>query len=51
LQKRGDLTDREINIIQRFIRENYLDMYKTWKSFGGGVFLESELRIKQVAGY
>lgn len=29
---------REINIIQRFIRENYLDMYKTWKSFGGGDF-------------
>ena len=35
LQKRGDLTDRQIHIIQRFIKENYLDMYKTWKAFGG----------------
>lgn len=36
LQKRGDLTDVEINIIQRFIKENYIDMYQTWKNFGGG---------------
>ena len=36
LRKRGDLTDREINIIERFIKENYLDMYKRWKGFGGG---------------
>ena len=38
LKKRGDLTDVEINIIEKFIKENYLDMYKTWKSFGGGDF-------------
>jgi len=38
LQKRGDLTDREINVINRFIRENYLDMYRTWKEFGGKDF-------------
>lgn len=38
MQNRGDLTDREINIIQKFIKENYLDMYKTWKSYGGGEF-------------
>ena len=38
LQKRGDLTDKEINTITRFIRENYLDMYRTWKDFGGGDF-------------
>ena len=24
LQKRGDLTEREINIISRFIKENYM---------------------------
>ena len=36
LQKRGDLTDREINIISKFIKANYLDMYRTWKEFGGG---------------
>ena len=40
LQHRGDLTDREIGIIQRFIKENYLDMYKTWKEFGGKGFYE-----------
>ncbi len=36
LKERGDLTDREISIISRFIKENYLDMYQTWKDFGGG---------------
>ncbi len=38
LKNRGDLTDREINIITKFIKVNYLDMYKTWKDFGGGDF-------------
>ena len=38
LQKKGDLNDREVNVIQRFIAENYLDMYKQWKEFGGGDF-------------
>ena len=38
MQKQGDLTDREASIIQRFIRENYLDMYKMWKDFGGESF-------------
>ena len=28
LQKRGDLTDRQITTISKFIKENYLDMYK-----------------------
>ena len=36
LHKRGDLTDREINIITKFIKANYLDMYRIWKEFGGG---------------
>ena len=35
LQKRGDLTDKEISFITRFIKENYKDMYKMWKEFGG----------------
>ena len=35
LQKKGDLTNRQVNIIERFIKENYLDMYKIWKEFGG----------------
>ena len=38
LQNRGDLTDQQINTISRFIRENYLEMYKDWKDFGGGDF-------------
>ena len=38
MQKQGDLTNREVNIITRFIKENYLDMYKIWKDFGGGDF-------------
>lgn len=40
LKERGDLTDIEINIISRFIKENYLEMYKTWKDFGGGDFFK-----------
>nr|WP_308668251.1 DUF4160 domain-containing protein [uncultured Agathobacter sp.] len=38
LQKRGDLTDKQIRIIEKFIEANYLDMYKTWKDFGGKDF-------------
>lgn len=38
LQKRGDLTDKQIRIIEKFIEANYLDMYKTWKDFGGKNF-------------
>lgn len=41
LQNRGDLTDREINIIQKFIQANYMDMYKTWQTFGGGDFYQN----------
>ena len=38
MQKQGDLIEREENTITRFIKENYLDMYKMWKDFGGGEF-------------
>lgn len=38
MQKRGDLNDSQISKIQKFIKENYLNMYKTWKDFGGGEF-------------
>ena len=38
LKKRGDLTDKQIRIITRFIKENYIDMYKIWKDFGGKDF-------------
>ena len=38
LQKRGDLTDKQIKIIEKFIEANYLDMYKTWKDFSSKDF-------------
>ena len=38
LQDRGDLTSQEINKIRKFIKENYIDMYKYWKEYGGGDF-------------
>lgn len=41
MQKRGDLSDSQISKIQKFIKENYLNMYKTWKDFGGGEFLKN----------
>ena len=45
LQKRGDLTDKEINVIEKFIKLNYQDMYKTWKDFGGGIFSENNINV------
>ena len=40
IKKRGDLTDTETNLIRKFIKENYLSMYKTWKDFGGKDFFQ-----------
>lgn len=40
LEKRGDLKDNQITVIQKFIKENYLDMYQKWKDFGGGDFYQ-----------
>ena len=31
LQERGVLTDREIKRIQEFIKDNYKEMYMTWR--------------------
>lgn len=41
IQKRGTLSDHELNVIKKFIKQNYEDMYKTWKEFGGGDFFEN----------
>ncbi|MBR6021149.1 MAG: DUF4160 domain-containing protein [Kiritimatiellae bacterium] len=38
LRRRGDLTDRQVSLIRKFIQANYLDMYRTWKDFGGEDF-------------
>ena len=40
MQRKGDLTDVEVNIIERFIKANYIDMYKKWKTFGGKDYYE-----------
>ncbi|WP_317415393.1 DUF4160 domain-containing protein [Thermophilibacter provencensis] len=40
LQNRGSLTDRELRIIQRFIKENYREMYLTWSSMSERGFFE-----------
>ena len=32
VHKKGILTDREIRIIQAFIKEHYLEMYELWKT-------------------
>ena len=32
VQHQGRLTDREIRVIQRFIKENYVEMYQKWSS-------------------
>ncbi|MCR5502238.1 MAG: DUF4160 domain-containing protein [Lachnospiraceae bacterium] len=32
VQKRGVLNDREIKVIQRFIKDHYLEMYEMWKT-------------------
>jgi len=32
LQERGVLNDREISKIRAFIKDNYQDMYLTWKN-------------------
>ena len=33
LQKRGRLNDREINIIQEFIKDKYQEMYNKWAEY------------------
>lgn len=30
VQKRGQLTDRELNAIQRYIKKHYQEMYERW---------------------
>ena len=30
MQQRGVLTEHEINVIQKFIKKHYLDMYEKW---------------------
>ena len=40
LQNRGSLTDHELRIIRRFIKENYREMYLTWSSMSDKGFFE-----------
>lgn len=38
VQNKGILTDREIRIIQSFIKDNYQEMYKVWATMGENGF-------------
>ena len=40
VQKKGILSDREIRIIQSFIKEHYLEMYELWKTDSDNGFYE-----------
>lgn len=40
VQKKGILTDREVRIIQEFIKEHYLEMYELWKTDSDKGFYE-----------
>lgn len=35
VERRGQLNDKEIARIQSFIKDNYQDMYLTWRRFSG----------------
>ncbi len=38
VEKTGILKEKEINKIRAFIKDNYEEMFKTWKAFGGTSF-------------
>ena len=40
IQKKGILTDREVRILQIFIKEHYLEMYELWKTDSDNGFYE-----------
>ena len=40
VQKRGMLSEREVRIIQDFIKEHYLEMYELWKTDSDKGFYE-----------
>lgn len=41
VQYKGQLTDREVRIIQRFIKLHYLEMYERWVREGGLDFYQN----------
>lgn len=42
VMERGELSDRDIRKIQRFIADHYQEMYLMWSAFGGGKFFRGE---------
>ena len=42
VQRRGVLSDREISKIQRFIKQNYLEMYEKWSAVSEQGFYRGE---------
>lgn len=42
VQKRGILSDREVRIIQEFIKDHYIEMYELWKTDSDKGFYEGD---------
>lgn len=42
LQNRGIMTDREIRIVQEFIKRNYQEMYLKWAEYSQNGFYKKE---------
>ncbi len=42
IQNKGRLSDREVSIIQKFIKNNYINMYATWRTMSQKGFYGEE---------
>lgn len=42
LQNRGVMTDREIRIVQEFIKRNYQEMYLKWAEYSQNGFYQKD---------
>lgn len=42
LQKKGNLSDKEVTKIEAFIKENYLEMYEMWMKYSENGFYRGE---------
>ena len=49
LKNRGILTDKEIRIIQRFIKQNYQEMYLKWAEYSSeGFYNEFKVQLRRI---
>ena len=49
LQERGILTDREISKIQKFIKQNYQEMYLKWSAYSEQGFRRLSRLIRRIS--